>query len=67
MALFPKSEYDYENTDNSTKIQVKYPVLDKGKKDRDAWPEIREKLVSMGTDILSTIKLTNLIHSAFEE
>ena len=55
MALFPKSDYDYENTDNSTEIRVKFPVLDKGKKDRDDWPEIREKLVSMGTDIYNKI------------
>ena len=55
MALFPKSDYDYENTDNSTEIRVKFPVLDKGKKDRDDWPEIREKLVSMGIDIYNKI------------
>ena len=55
MALFPKSEYDYENTDNSAEIRVKYPVLDKGKKDRNAWPEIREKLVAMGTEIYNKI------------
>ena len=32
-----------------------FPVLDKGKKDQDAWLEMREKLVSMGTDIYNRI------------
>ena len=58
--LFPKSEYDYEYKE-SPKIRVIFPVLDKGKKDRDDWDEIREKLVNMGTDIYNQIK------SAFED
>ena len=55
MVLFPKSDYDYENTDNRTEIRVKFPVSNKGKKDRDDWPEIRKNLVSMGTDIYNKI------------
>ena len=55
MALFPKSDYDYENTDSSTETRVKFPVLDKGIKDRGDWNEMREKLVSMATDIYNKI------------
>ena len=55
MELFSKSDYNYENTDISTETRVKFPVLDKGIKDRDDWPEIREKLVSMGIDIYNKI------------
>ena len=58
--LFPKSDYDYEYTDTSTKIRVKFPVLDKGKNDRDDWDEIREKLVTMGTDIYNKISESGL-------
>ena len=53
--LFSKSDYNYENTDNSTETRVKFPVLDKGIKDRDNWDEMRDKLVSMGTDIYNKI------------
>ncbi len=58
--LFLKSDFDYENTDTSTEIRVKFPVLDKGKNDRDDWDEIREKLVSMGTDIYNKIDESGL-------
>ena len=53
MALFSKS--DYENTDTSTETRVQFPVINKGKNDRDDWDEIREKLVNMGTDIYNKI------------
>jgi hypothetical protein len=33
-----------------------FPVMDKGKKDKDHWPAIREKLVEIGTKIYSKIK-----------
>ena len=55
LELFPESEYDYEYKESPKFASVIFPVLDKGKKDRDDWPEIREKLVSMGTDIYNTI------------
>ena len=55
MTLFPKSEYDYECKNTAT-LAVKFPVLDKGKNDQDDWDEIREKLVTMGTDIYNKIK-----------
>lgn len=54
--LFQELEYDCqpEETPNNYPSIV-FPVLDKGKKDRDDWPEIREKLVGMGTDIYNRI------------
>ena len=55
MGLFSKSDYNYENTDSSTETRVKFPVLDKGIKDRNDWDEMREKLGSMGTDIYNKI------------
>ncbi len=55
MELFSKSDYNYENADSSTETRVKFPVLDKGIKDRDDWDKMRDKLVSMGTDIYNKI------------
>ena len=56
MTLFPKSDYTYEYKDSPKETKVKFPVLDKGKKNRDDWDEIRQKLVSLGTDIYNKIK-----------
>ncbi|MYG07861.1 hypothetical protein F4167_14855, partial [Candidatus Poribacteria bacterium] len=50
MTLFPESEYDYEYKDTTLIVSAMFPVIDKGRKDQDAWPEMREKLVAMGTD-----------------
>ena len=55
MALFPKSDYSYEYKNSPKEIKVQFPVLDKGKNNRDDWPEIREKLVNMATDIYNKI------------
>ena len=60
MEFFPESEYDYEYKDTSTQTTVIFPILDKGKNDRDAWDEIREKLVEMGTDIYNKINESGL-------
>ena len=60
MALFPKSDYDYEYKDTPKVTTVIFPVLDKGKNDRDDWDEIREKLVAMGTEIYNKINESNL-------
>ena len=60
MALFPKSDYDYEYKDTSRYQTVIFPVLDKGRDDRDNWSEMREKLVEMGTDIYNKIKESGL-------
>ena len=60
MALFPESDYDYEYRDSPKEIKVKFPVLDKGRNDRDDWDEIREKLEAMGTDIYNKISESGL-------
>ena len=55
MALFPKPDYEYEYRDSPKEIKAQFRVLDKGKNNREDWPEIREKLVSMGSDIYNKI------------
>ena len=60
MALFPESDYPHEYNDSPKQIRVQFPVLDKGKNDSDDWDEIRQKLVSMGTDIYNKINESNL-------
>ena len=59
--LFQELEYDCqpEETPNNYPSIV-FPVLDKGKRDRDDWPEIQEKLVNMGTDIFNRINESNM-------
>lgn len=53
--LFPESEYNYVFRESPEFASVVFSVLDKGKKDREDWPEIREKLVNVGTDIYNRI------------
>ena len=60
MRLFPESEYNYEHRESSEFASVVFPVLDKGKKDREDLPEIREELVSMGTDIYNRINESDI-------
>lgn len=60
MTLFPESDYVHENKDSSKETKVQFPVLDKGRNDRDDWDEIREKLVAMGTDIYNKIDESDL-------
>ena len=60
MTLFPKPDYSWEYKSSPKETKVKFPVLGKGKKDRDDWDEIREKLVSMGTDIYNKINESGL-------
>ena len=60
MTLFPESDYVHENKDSSKETKVQFPVLDKGKNDLDDWEEIREKLVTMGTDIYNKINESDL-------
>ena len=59
--LFHDLEYDchLKETPNGYP-SILFPVLEKGKKDRDDWPEIREKLVGMGTDIYNRINESNM-------
>ena len=60
MELFPESDYPHEYNDSPKQIRVQFPVLDKGKDNRDDWDEIREKLVTMGTDIYNKINESGL-------
>ena len=60
MELFPISDFPYEYNDSPKQIRVKFPVLEKGKNHREEWDEIREALVSMGTNIYNKIKDSNL-------
>ena len=60
MALFPESDYVYKYRDSFKEIKVQFPVLNKGRDDRDDWEEIREKLVAMGTDIYNKINESDL-------
>ena len=55
MTLFPKSDYSYEYREASQAVSAVFPGLDKGKRNRENWDEIREKLVAMGTDIYNKI------------
>ena len=60
MMLFPKSDYSYEYREASQAVSTVFPVLDKGKRNRGNWDEIREKLVAMGTDIYNKINESDL-------
>lgn len=61
MALFPESSYEYEYRESPKELaKVIFPVLNKGKNDRDDWDEIREKLVEMGTEIYNKIDESDL-------
>ena len=58
--LFPKPQYDYRLSEAPKSVSVIFPVLDKGREDREDWDEIREKLVNMGTDIYNKIYESDL-------
>ncbi len=60
MELFPESDYSYEYNDSPKQIRVQFPVLDKGKNDRDDWDEIRKELIDLGTDIFNKINESGL-------
>ena len=53
--LFRESNYKYKDRDTAMFATLMFPVLEKGRKDQDAWPEMRKKLVDMGTDIYNKI------------
>lgn len=55
MTLFPESDYTWEHNDSPKQIRVQFPVINKGRNHPDDWDEVREKLVSMGTDIYNKI------------
>ena len=60
IGLFPESDYHYEYNDSPKQIRVQFSVLNKGRNDQDDWDEIREKLVTMGTDIYNKINESEL-------
>lgn len=60
LELFPENEYSYELRESPKFANVLFPVLDKGKKDKEHWPEIREKLTSLGVKIYDKIKDSDL-------
>jgi hypothetical protein len=60
LTLFPASDYSCELHESAKFAAINFPVIDKGKKDRSEWPEIREKLVSLGTDIYNSIDKSDL-------
>ena len=47
LKLFPAADYPRELRESGKFATVRFPVLDKGIKDRDNWPEIREKLTKL--------------------
>ncbi len=60
MQLFPESDYTWEYSDSPKEAKVNFPVIEKGRDDREDWDEIREKLVNMGTDIYNKINESGL-------
>lgn len=60
MELFPESDYPYEYKDATKALIVIFRVLEKGLEDKDDWDEIREELVTMGTDIYNKINESDL-------
>ena len=54
--LFPKSKYEYEFRESPKFAIIEFPVLDKGKKDREDWPEMLKELTKLGTEIYNKIK-----------
>ena len=56
LSLFPKDRYEYTLSESPKFTNVVFPVSDKGKKDRECWDGIREKLTGLGTDIYNKIK-----------
>ena len=58
--LFPKPQYDYRLSEAPKSVSVIFPVLDKGKENRDDWDEIRDKLVAKGTEVYNKIYESDL-------
>ena len=53
--LFPESDYDYRVSETENNVIMRFRVLDRGIEDRSAWPQIRDRLVSMGTEIYNRL------------
>ena len=58
--LFLNSQYDYRLSEAPKSVSVTFPVLDKGRENRDDWDEIRDKLVAKGTKIYDKIYESDL-------
>ena len=58
--LFRESNYEYKDKDTTMFATLIFPVLNKGRKDPEHWPEMREKLVNMGTNIYNKINESDL-------
>ncbi len=56
LELFPEEEYTYELSESPKYAKILFPVLKKGRKDREEWPEIRARLTRLGEDIYSKIR-----------
>lgn len=56
LGLFPATDYKYELCESSKYAGIRFPVVDKGRKDREHWPEMREKLTAFGSKIYERIK-----------
>jgi len=54
--LFPDAKYSHELRESEKCAYIRFPVLDKGIKDREHWPEIREKLKLLGENIYKTLR-----------
>ena len=58
--LFRESNYEYKDKDTKMFATLIFPVLNKGRKDPEHWPEIRQKLVDKGTHIYNEINESDL-------
>ena len=58
--LFRESNYEYKDKDTAMYATLIFSVLDKGRRDPGAWPEMRKKLVERGTDIYNKINESDL-------
>ncbi len=60
MELFPKEEFEYELRESPKFANIVFSVMDKGKKNKEQWPMIREKLTKLGTEIYDRIKESDI-------
>ena len=58
--LFQKEEFEYELRESPKFTNIVFPVMDKGKKDVEHWPEIRQKLTGLGAKIYYKIQESNV-------
>jgi len=56
LELFPEENYKYKLSESPKFAKILFPVLEKGKKDKDHWPEIREKLTKLGEEVYYKIR-----------